>query len=410
MKILLLTASAGNGHNSTAKRLKEIFLQKDPSCQIEIVDIYKQYASSFSKWYIEDGYMFACKNLIDIYNFFFKKSEKSNYKNRDKTSAHKNIYSMLHGVLNKIYEFKPDLIICTYIFSAVTIANLKRVYNIPAKCACMTLDYGISPYWECVSSAMDYMFLTDDYMIEPFLERGFKREQLYPVGIPIGNQFSTLNDKKATLKKLNLKNIFTVLVMKSGFFPISNASLIKALKKVKSKIQIIIINGTDKKSKKQIDKLLTKHKLQHEVQNLEFVDVIDYYSVADIIVGKGGGLTTTESITAEIPSLIVNKLPQQEIYNKEYLENNGCAIGINKKTLPRVIDDLVQNQDKLLNIKDNCKKIKKTFVLEKFYEVLSKVPKANYLDIQHVTDSKKTVIKKVDKARKLAIKQNKVKK
>ena len=93
-----------------------------------------------------------------------------------------------------------------------------------------------------------------------------------------------------------------------------------------------------------------------------------------------------------------------------YESESKIEIGINKKTLPRVIDDLVQNQDKLLNIKDNCKKIKKTFVLEKFYEVLSKVPKANYLDIQHVTDSKKTVIKKVDKARKLAIKQNKVKK
>ena len=39
---------------------------------------------------------------------------------------------------------------------------------------CMTLDYGISPYWERANT-LDYMFLTGDYMIESFLEKGYKK-------------------------------------------------------------------------------------------------------------------------------------------------------------------------------------------------------------------------------------------
>ena len=42
MKILMFTVSAGNGHNSTAKRIKEKVLQNTPDAEIEIVDVYKE--------------------------------------------------------------------------------------------------------------------------------------------------------------------------------------------------------------------------------------------------------------------------------------------------------------------------------------------------------------------------------
>ena len=408
MRILMITASAGNGHNSTAKRLKEQFLEKEPNIEIEIVDMYKCYAPKLTAWSIEGGYFLVCNKLVGAYNYFFRKSEKSTFENRYKTYANKNVYSMLYGLLNKIYEYKPDLIICTYIFGAIAMANLKRAYNIPAKIACMTLDYGVSPYWECTGDALDYMFITDDYMIEPFINRGFKRENLYSVGIPVSSKFSLLNNREETLKKLGLnKDLTTVIIMKSGFFPISERAIIKNLKKVTTKLQIVIINGTDKKSKKKFDKILKKERLIHDIYNLGFVEVLDYFSVADLIIGKGGAHTTTESLTAMIPSLIVDKIPQQEIYNKEYLINNGCALAINKKNLASVLQNLVDNKEELVKMKENCKKIRKTFVIEKFYEVLKDVPKADYSNVEKLQDNKRTVIKKVDKRRKELNKEQK---
>ena len=46
MKVLVFTASAGNGHNSTAKRLVEKIKSENPDATCEVVDIFKKFAKS----------------------------------------------------------------------------------------------------------------------------------------------------------------------------------------------------------------------------------------------------------------------------------------------------------------------------------------------------------------------------
>jgi len=404
MKILMLTVSTGNGHNSTAKRIKEKILQNNPSAEIEIVDIYKSYANKIKAWSMEQGYFLACNHLVGIYNYFFKKSEKSTYENRDKSKVNKEIYPLMYGILNKIYNFQPDLIICTYIFCAVAIANLKRYYTIPAKTLCMTLDYGISPYWECCANALDHMFLTDDYMIDVFKSKGYTDNQLLVTGIPVAEKFSNIIPKKEARKSVNLdEDLFTLIVMKASFFPISNQKLVNQFKLINDKIQIVIINGKDEKCKNDMTKRLAKANLKHNVVNLGFTDKIaEYFNSADLILGKAGGLSTTESINAEIPTLITNKLPQQEIYNKDFLVNHGCAISITSKNIAENINKLITDNELYNKLKESCKKVKKVGTLDKYYEIISKTPKADYTNLK-LTDTKKQVIKNIDRKRKESI-------
>ena len=54
MKILIFSSSAGNGHNSTAKRIKEKVLEKDPTADIKIIDSYNKYARPLKAWIMED--------------------------------------------------------------------------------------------------------------------------------------------------------------------------------------------------------------------------------------------------------------------------------------------------------------------------------------------------------------------
>lgn len=402
MKILILSSSAGNGHNSAGNRIKEKFLKEQPSAQIEMVDIYKSYASKLNAWIIEKGYFFACNHLLPIYNHYFKKSEHTNFKLKDNFGCHKQVYSMMHGILNKIYDYKPDLIICTYIFAAIAVANLKRVYNIPAKVACMALDYGVSPYWECTSSALDYMFLTDEYMIEPFLNRGFKKEQLYVTGIPISYEFYEERNKTQTRKQLGLnEDLFTIVVMKASFFPIKEKPLVKSLAKVNGKIQIIFINGKDEKSKNKIDKYVKKYKLNHVVHNIGFTKQIpQYFSASDMVLGKAGGLTTTETITSKLPSLILNKLPMQEVYNKNFMVQKGCAIEVTPKNLTEKINYIIENPTEYQKMVEATINTRKMHAVDKFYDVLKNVPTASYKNIS-LTDNKKQLIKKVNKQRKI---------
>ena len=71
MRILMFTVSAGNGHNATANRLKEKILLEQEDAEIEIVDVYKEYASKLKAWTMEKGYFFACNHFVKLYNHFF---------------------------------------------------------------------------------------------------------------------------------------------------------------------------------------------------------------------------------------------------------------------------------------------------------------------------------------------------
>lgn len=379
IKILILTASAGNGHNSTANRLEEMILENNKFATVRIVDTYKTYASKLKAWLVEQGYYLMCTHFLFIYNYFFKKLERKSMKNK-KTNIHKNVRCLLSGMLNEIYNFQPDLIISTYILNSIALADLKKQFKIPAKTMCMTLDYGISPYWEKVAFALDYMFLTGNYMKKTFLEKGYKSKQLICSGIPVAEQFSNLIERKKACKILNLEpNIFTLIIMKASFFPITNQQIINQLKKVKTKLQVIIINGNNPKFKADFDKRLKKTNLSHKVINLGFTDqIIEYFSCADLILGKAGGLSTTEIINAGLPSLILNKLPQQEIYNKEYLINNNSALSVTKNNIAEKINFLLENPKEYKKLKQNTLKLKKTDTMKKFYDVIKQVPKADY--------------------------------
>ena len=408
MRILILSSSAGNGHNSAGNRIKEKFLKEQPNAEIEMVDVYKTYASKMQAWAIEQGYFIACNHLLPIYNYFFKKSENVNFDLKDSSGCHKQTYSMLHGILNKIYDFKPDLIICTYIFAAIAVENIKRAYNIPAKVACMALDYGVSPYWECASSCLDYMFLTDEYMVDLFVERGYRKEQLYVTGIPISYEFNLDRDRGETREKLNLdKELFTVIVMKASFFPVSEKKLVKEFQKVDKPIQIVFINGKDKKSKKKLDKYIKKYNLKHTIHNIGFTKQIpEYFSASNLVLGKAGGLTTSETITSKLPALILDRLPMQEIYNKEYMVKKGCAIEVTKNNFADNINYLLNNKEVYEKMVQSTIATRKLNVVDKFYDILKDIEPANYSDIEF-NDNKKIVIKKVDSQRKKAIKDSK---
>jgi len=411
MRVLMVSASPGNGHNSTALKIKNKILSAHSDAEIKIVDMYKQYGGKFKAWTMEQGYTLACNHIVGIYNYFFKKSEKSTYATRDKSNANQDTFPMLYGLLKEIYDYKPDLIICTYIFTAVAITNLKRCYDIPAKVVCMALDYGISPYWEC-ANAMDEMFITDDYMIQPFLERGFTRKQLVVSGIPVGDEFSIDTDKKEARINCGLDaDMFTLLVTRSSFFAIKNQQLIKEFAKINQPIQIVICNGSDKKGKAQLDRLIAKAKLPHKIINRGYVPVDEFgllFSSADIILGKGGGLTLTEAITKGIPVIIINKLPQQEIYNRNYLVDKGCALSVdNHNSVSTQINKVIENPEIYKNLIKNIKKIRKLHVLDTFLSHFEKYPRADYSKIPALTDTPKQLVHKINKARKLAVKQEK---
>jgi processive 1,2-diacylglycerol beta-glucosyltransferase len=95
----------------------------------------------------------------------------------------------------------------------------------------------------------------------------------------------------------------------------------------------------------------------HSVRVLGYVDhVHELMALADLIVTKPGGLTTSEAVASELPMLLYKPLPGQEQDNAAYLVSAGLAKqAANIGELTEQLINLFQNPQILTTIKKRAR-------------------------------------------------------
>ena len=103
--------------------------------------------------------------------------------------------------------------------------------------------------------------------------------------------------------------------------------------------------------------IVKNFKKENNIKVIEFTNKVpELMSIADLVVTKPGGLTTSESLASNLPMIIINPIPGQEEENAEFLESKGIAIWIKKHDNPEIIfNDLFNNPEKLIQMKEKTK-------------------------------------------------------
>jgi processive 1,2-diacylglycerol beta-glucosyltransferase len=81
----------------------------------------------------------------------------------------------------------------------------------------------------------------------------------------------------------------------------------------------------------------------------------EYMAAADVLVGKPGGLTTSEALAKELLIVIVNPIPGQEERNSDHLLEQGAAIRCNNlPVLAYKIDQLLAAPARAAEMRQNA--------------------------------------------------------
>ena len=396
-KILILTITAGNGHNACAKVMKNK-LEKLGGCEVKTVDLLKEFSTPLKVWTSDTGYSLCVSRILPIYNAFFNRYLKAKNYNRYKSPAQFSVLTTLNGLMQEILSYKPDVIYCTHFYCAIALTDLKLAYDLPCKTVATCLDYLISPFWEsCIG--VDYFNVSVDDLKEEILSEGFRPEQLVEFGIPVDGRTLETTDKAEAKKSLGLdENVFTFTVMFGGGAWSGGLKIfkqtVKALKGKKA--QIIMLNGKYEKSFKKIAKMKFADNLK--VVNVGFTDDVPLYlSASDAVITKCGGLSSTEMINKRLPIIVTEKLPAQEKYNLEYLKAKGVALSFkNEKELKAHILRFMNDAEYLQQTIDNAAPFRKP-ALDGLANFILSQPVADYTELEKLNiDSKKT--KKAAKA------------
>lgn len=360
MKILIFYASYGGGHLKAAESINECILNnyKDKNIEVELIDCMKYVNKAIEKM-TTAAYREMAKKMPWAWGKIYNDSQKG-------PLAHISSRSnkiMAIKLLRLLREKQPDLIISTHPFGSQMCSYLKRKRKINAKIATILTDFAPHSQWLVGSDYTDYFFVAHDKMKSYLLSQNIEENKIFVTGIPLSNKFLCKYDRNDVLKNFELKdNKFNILFFGGGEFGLGKTRTVEIFEEfskfAKSRdFQVIGIAGKNEKMKLAFENIVRENNCEENVKVLEFTNKVpELMSISDLVVTKPGGMTTTESLASELPMIIINPIPGQEVENAEFLESKNIAIWIRKDDdVNEVLKNLFEAPTKLKEMKQNTK-------------------------------------------------------
>ncbi len=179
-------------------------------------------------------------------------------------------------------------------------------------------------------------------------------------GIPIHPVFSQPKDRAECLARQGLAGDRPIIVQISGGFGVGPIEeIFRGILAIETPIEVVVIAGRNETAKHQLEQVTVPER--HRAKILGFTDQIDeLMAVADIVVSKPGGLTTSEILARGAAMAVVNPIPGQESRNSDFLLENGAAVKINNlATLGHKLTPLLEDPSRLARLKENARRIGK---------------------------------------------------
>ena len=351
MKVLFLSVTAGNGHNSCANAIDKCL--KDRGIETYILDIYGYVNKMLGKT-VSEIYSFGISKAPKIYGTIYNMEEDA------KLSIGAVMDNINRLATKKIYEFikenEIDTIITTHVFGGQLITRLKRKKKIDIFSVGVVTDYTIHPHWE--KTNLDYYVIADEGLSRQCVEKGIPEKKLLPIGIPLDTKYSVKRDKKEMKKRLGFnpeKNLVFIIMGSMGYGNIF--SVIKQIDKTDVDVNVAVCCGNNKRAKSLVDR--SAHKKNFTTYG--FISNVDrLMDAADCIITKPGGLSVTESLSKKLPMIFVDPIPGQEYRNVEFLVNNGVGLYTTKSfTVEDALNIYFNDSERRTEIKSAVERLSK---------------------------------------------------
>lgn len=351
-KVLILSASVGAGHLRAAEALEKTFKQLNLAEEVKNVDVLNYTNPLFRRLYGK-AYLDMVNTMPEVLGWLYDSLDKP-WENEKRRLALDRLNTL--PFVNLLKKEKPDLAVCTHFLPSEIISWLKAKGKVNFPQAIVVTDFDAHAMWLCHHYEQYFVALEETKV--HLAKIGIPAEKITVTGIPIDPVFSENKDKFAMRKKFGLAQDKLTIMVSAGGFGVGNIEhLLLALSELTTPSQIIAICGKNEDLKNKLEKIAIEKLNNERVSFLPigFTKQMDeYMSASDLIVGKPGGLTTSEALAKGLIFCIVNPIPGQEERNSDHLLEKGCAIKCNNlPILAYKIDELVKDKIRFENMREN---------------------------------------------------------
>ena len=353
-RILIMSASVGNGHVTAAEALNQAFESGGLAREVRHEDTLKFTNPLFRRLYGR-AYIDLVNNIPEVLGWMYDQLDEP-WKNEKRRLFFDKLNTQ--PFVKMVREYKPDWIVCTHFLPAEIISDLKRKEKMTCPQAIVVTDFDMHALWLCRNFERYFVALDETrYYLETL---GFPSGKISVSGIPIDPKFAETKPKQELRKKYGLDPDLPTIILSLGGFGVGRIDdLIASLRKISTPVQILAMCGRNEELKAKLE--ADQDSPGARVVPVGYTREMDeYMSASDLIVGKPGGLTTCEALAKGLVFVIVNPIPGQEERNSDHLLENGCAIRSNNPaTLGYKIEQLLRDPERMALMRANALKFAK---------------------------------------------------
>ena len=353
-KILLMYITVRSGHFHAAQALERGIRLLNPEAEILTIDAF-QYLNPILARMVDRLYMSVIQKLPELWDYLYDNPDVVKRSDWLRKLLHRYDSPRLRALLD---EFQPEAIACTQAFPCGLVADYKRERRLTIPLYGVITDFSPHAYW--VSDQVDGYVVAAEESKKWLVNRQVSPHRIHTSGIPIDPRFAEPPNMDLIRRRLQVSNgVPTILLMGGGqgLGPILDA--VKVLDAVDRPMQILVVAGTNEQLYHRL--ITTIPRLKHPVQVFGHVEFIaDLMSVSNLIIGKPGGLTTSEALAKGLPIIVLNPIPGQEIKNANFLTAAQVAEEVDDlEQLPRLVQRLIDNPQQFQAMASNAKRIGK---------------------------------------------------
>ncbi len=324
-RVLILTASMGDGHNTAARNIRDALLaESGGNAEVLVADPYTRTNPVINKL-MQKGYETAINSYPRAWKVVFELLSKRGVVE----GMGPMLAELTAAVKALIDEFKPHIIASTYpVFSFLMLKIRKRNSSITIPFYTVITDSTMinSAWYRCPCSGS---IVADDPTARVLLKDGVPPQKIHVLGFPVGQAFESLspapfpaNDGwKAIFFPSGLSDFATEVLAHLADIP---------------QLQVTVVTG---RRRKVFQRLRSAGLPKHGSLVGWTDDMPALMTSHHIFIGKAGGATVQEAIAAQIPFLVSHVVPGQEEGNIALIEQTG--IGALAVGNPRRIRDMI---------------------------------------------------------------------
>ncbi|MCL6548668.1 MAG: glycosyltransferase [Alicyclobacillus sp.] len=346
-KILLLTASFGDGHNQAAQAVREALEAQGCHARlVDFVDWLHPAVRSFAKFSLVQG----VQKIPALYGLFYRSM--SRIQPSSSLQRQLNQLGMPH-MKRYLRSFDPDAVVSTFPLPNGVMSELRAsgFTNIPN--VTIITDYTAHRQW--IHEHTDLYFVAAEPVKSELLAAGVPAERVRVTGIPVRSQFDepAVQRLLANRDRLRLERGLDparplILMMGGGAGLLGDVSDWESVV-LESSAQFCIICGRNERLWRRLQAIASDR-----VRVLGYThDVHEWMAMADLLITKAGGITVTEAFAMELPMLLYRPIPGQEAENARYAVEAGAAeVAYDVRTAVGLLSAIASDPGRLRRMKD----------------------------------------------------------